>query len=63
MEHIAGLLPDEWTAPAAYGTPEQCADAVRRQLDLGATGVIMHGATPDELDPVVTAYRGSLVGM
>jgi probable F420-dependent oxidoreductase len=57
LEHIATLLPDEWTAPAAYGTPEQCAAAVRRQLDLGATGVIMHGATPDELAPVVEAYR------
>jgi 5,10-methylenetetrahydromethanopterin reductase len=59
LEHIAGLLPDEWTAPAAYGTPEQCAAAVRRQLDLGATGVIMHGATPDELEPVVEAYRSA----
>ena len=62
LEQIAGLLPDEWTAPAAYGTPEQCAAAVRGQLDLGATGVIMHGATPDELAPVVEAYRGIPAG-
>jgi probable F420-dependent oxidoreductase len=57
LEQIASLLPDEWTAPAAYGSPWQCAAAVRGQLDLGATGVIMHGATPDELAPVVEAYR------
>jgi len=57
LEQIAALLPEEWTAPAAYGTPEQCAAAVRGQLDLGATGVIMHGATPDELAPVVESYR------
>ncbi|WP_227013392.1 TIGR03857 family LLM class F420-dependent oxidoreductase [Pseudonocardia sp. EC080619-01] len=57
LEHIAGLLPPEWTAPAAYGSAEDCAGAVRGQLDLGATGVIMHGATPDELAPVVEAYR------
>jgi 5,10-methylenetetrahydromethanopterin reductase len=57
LEQIASLIPDEWSAPAAYGTPEQCASAVRGQLALGATGVIMHGATPDELEPVVEAYR------
>ncbi|GAA2862468.1 TIGR03857 family LLM class F420-dependent oxidoreductase [Pseudonocardia halophobica] len=62
LEHIAGLLPEEWTAPAAYGTPEQCARAVRAQLDHGATGVIMHGATPDELAPVVDAYRKVVAG-
>lgn len=27
------------------------------QFDLGVDGVIMHGATPDELAPVVEAYR------
>ena len=28
-----------------------------RQFDLGVDGVIMHGATPAELEPVVAAYR------
>jgi hypothetical protein len=28
-----------------------------RQFDLGVDGVIMHGATPDQLAPVVDAYR------
>jgi len=57
LEHIATLIPDEWLAPAANGTPQQCATAVRRQLELGADAVIMHGATPHELAPVVGAYR------
>lgn len=57
LEHIATLLPDEWLAPAATGTPEQCAAAVLRQRDLGADGVILHGATPEELEPILTAYR------
>jgi probable F420-dependent oxidoreductase len=57
LQYIARLLPDEWLAPAARGTPQQCAAAVRRQLELGADGVIMHGATPDELAPIVAAYR------
>ena len=57
LEHVATLIPDEWLAPAATGTADQCAKAVLRQLDLGADGVIMHGATPAELAPVVEAYR------
>jgi 5,10-methylenetetrahydromethanopterin reductase len=57
LEHIATLLPDEWLEPAATGTPDRCAARVLRQLDLGVDGVIMHGATPTELEPVVAAYR------
>lgn len=57
LEHVAGLLPEEWLEPAATGSPEQCARRVLRQMDLGVDGVIMHGATPAELAPVVSAYR------
>jgi probable F420-dependent oxidoreductase len=57
LEHIAGLLPDEWLEPAATGTPERCAERVLHQLDLGCDGVILHGATPTELAPVIDAYR------
>jgi len=56
LAHIATLLPEQWLAPSATGTPEQCAAAIRGQLDLGADAVIMHGATPTELAPVVEAY-------
>ncbi|MEM9133772.1 MAG: TIGR03857 family LLM class F420-dependent oxidoreductase [Actinomycetota bacterium] len=56
LEHVATLLPDEWLAPAAVGTPPACVATVRRQFDLGADGVILHGATPTELAPVVEAY-------
>ncbi|MGU3500973.1 TIGR03857 family LLM class F420-dependent oxidoreductase [Mycobacterium sp. C31M] len=57
LEHIATLLPEEWLAIGALGTPEQCAAAVKRQLDLGADGVILHGASPRELEPIIPAYR------
>lgn len=57
LGHIAGLLPDEWLEPAATGSAERCAARVAHQFDLGVDGVIMHGATPDELAPVVEAYR------
>jgi 5,10-methylenetetrahydromethanopterin reductase len=59
LEHIAGLLPDEWLAAAATGSPERCAERVTGQFDLGADGVILHGATPAELAPVVEAYRST----
>ena len=57
LEHVATLIPSEWLAPAAYGPPDACAAAVRGQLALGADAVIMHGATPGELAPIVGAYR------
>lgn len=57
LEHIAALLPDEWLASAATGSAQHCAEMVRGQLDLGADGVILHGASPAELAPVVEAYR------
>ncbi|HWE54125.1 MAG TPA: TIGR03857 family LLM class F420-dependent oxidoreductase [Acidimicrobiales bacterium] len=57
LEHVAGLIPEEWLEPAATGRPERCAERVLRQFDLGVDGVIMHGATPTELAPVLDAYR------
>ncbi len=57
LEHVATLIPDKWLAPAATGSPEQCANAVARQLTLGADAVILHGAAPGELAPVIDAYR------
>lgn len=59
LQHVATLIPDEWLAPAAVGSPAQCVAAVRNQLALGCDGVIMHGATPDELAPIVAEYRRS----
>jgi probable F420-dependent oxidoreductase len=57
LEHLATLIPEEWLAPSATGTAVQCAAAVRTQLAMGCDGVIMHGATPSELQPIVAAYR------
>jgi hypothetical protein len=54
-------LPDDlwlWLAPMATGSPDQCVDAVLGQFDLGCDGVVLHGATPDQLAPTVAAYRG-----
>ncbi len=57
LGHIGELIPDAWLAPSATGSPAQCVAAIRGQFDLGCNGVIMHGATPAELAPIVEAYR------
>ena len=57
LEHVATLIPPEWLAPAATGTPQQCVAAVRGQFDLGCDGVILHGASPADLRPIVEEYR------
>ncbi|WP_141585522.1 TIGR03857 family LLM class F420-dependent oxidoreductase [Actinomadura sp. WMMA1423] len=57
LRHLAGLLPKEWLEAAATGSPEQCARRVLAQFDAGADSVVLHGATPAELAPVVDAYR------
>jgi probable F420-dependent oxidoreductase len=56
LEYVATLLPDEWLAHAATGSPAQCVATVRNQLALGADAVILHGATPTELRPIVNEY-------
>jgi len=55
LEHVATLIPDEWLAPSATGSPDQCARAVQGQFDLGADGVILHGVAPADLAPVLAA--------
>jgi len=59
LEHVATLIPEEWLAAAATGTPEQCVAKIRGQFELGCDGVILHGAAPAELAPIVEAYRAS----
>ena len=55
LEHVATLIPDEWLAPAATGSVSACTAAIQNQFDLGCDGVILHGATPTELSPIVSA--------
>jgi probable F420-dependent oxidoreductase len=56
LEHVATLIPEDWFSVAATGTPAQCVAAIRHQFDLGADGVILHGAAPKDLEPIVNAY-------
>ncbi len=58
--HIATLLPDDWLEPAATGSARQCVERVRREFDHGADAIILHGATPAELAPIVDEYRATV---
>jgi alkanesulfonate monooxygenase SsuD/methylene tetrahydromethanopterin reductase-like flavin-dependent oxidoreductase (luciferase family) len=61
LEHVATLIPAEWLAPAASGSPEKCVDSVQGQFALGCDAVILHGASPADLAPIVDAYRARVV--
>ena len=50
------VLPAQWLAASATGRAEACAQRVLDQFDAGADSVILHGATPAELAPVVEAW-------
>lgn len=56
LERISPLIPEEWLAASATGSPQNCVAAIRRQRELGCDGVILHGATPTELQPIIDAY-------
>ena len=52
------VLPAEWLAASATGSAADCAARTTDQLDAGADSVVLHGATPTELEPVLDAWRG-----
>lgn len=59
LEHVSSLIPAEWLASSASGSPAQCVAAVRNQLALGCDAVILHGASPTDLEPIVTEYAAT----
>ena len=57
LDHVATLIPEAWLAPAATGSPSRCVDKILGQFDLGCDGVILHGASPADLAPIVAEYQ------
>ncbi|MGV9712884.1 TIGR03857 family LLM class F420-dependent oxidoreductase [Gordonia sp. NPDC003424] len=57
LSELAGAIPEYWVADSAVGNAPHCAKTLAHQFDLGVDSVILHGATPSELLPVVAAYR------
>ncbi|HSV41355.1 MAG TPA: TIGR03857 family LLM class F420-dependent oxidoreductase [Nocardioidaceae bacterium] len=51
------VIPAEWLAASASGDAAYCATRIQDQFDGGADSVILHGATPNELAPVLDAWR------
>jgi len=56
LREISNLIPEEGL-PAAVGTAQQCAQAWHKQLQLGADGVVIHGSTPPEFEPILAEYK------
>lgn len=57
LGHIAGMLPGDWHDSVATGSVRRCVEIVRSQFACGVDGVILHSATPSELEPVLVEYR------
>ena len=57
LDELAQTIPQHWVADSADGSPSDRATAIAKQFDLGVDSVILHGATPTELAPVIDAYR------
>ena len=57
IEHIATLIPDEWLELAATGSAAQCVDRIRQEFGHGGRCRDPARRHPDELEPVVAAYR------
>ena len=56
LEKIERLIPEDWRATAS-GSAADCARYWVKQLEAGADGVIIHGCTPEEFEPVLEEYR------
>jgi hypothetical protein len=46
-----------WGRGRRRGRPEDAAATIARELELGCHSVILHGAEPHEIAPMVNAYR------
>ena len=58
LTHLRELLPDGVAGRVGHRLRRsECARRIQDQLDAGADSVVLHGATPTELEPVVAAWR------
>jgi probable F420-dependent oxidoreductase len=57
LTRVGALLPEHWVAASATGSAAECAERIADQFIAGADSVILHGATPAELTPVLDAWR------
>ena len=57
LAEISRSLPARWLAEGAVlGTAAECAARIDEYLDAGATGILLHGSEPNELNALVAAF-------
>ncbi|MFW6093181.1 MAG: TIGR03857 family LLM class F420-dependent oxidoreductase [Pseudomonadota bacterium] len=56
LAEIDKLIPEAWR-PAAIGSPQECARRWLDQFEAGADGIIIHASTPEQFEPVLSAYE------
>jgi probable F420-dependent oxidoreductase len=55
LVEVASVLPPAWTRDAAaIGSAHSCHEAFDRYCEAGADELVLHGSTPDQLDPLFT---------
>ena len=57
LQRLGEMVPDEWLDASAHGSSDDAAKTIARELELGCHSVILHGAEPHEIAPMVAAYR------
>ncbi|WP_372735751.1 TIGR03857 family LLM class F420-dependent oxidoreductase [Nocardioides sp.] len=57
LQRLGEMVPEQWLAASAHGSSEDAAKTIVRELELGCHSVILHGAEPHEIAPMVQAYR------
>ena len=63
LVEVSRILPEEWLDQgAAIGTAARCADQLMKFLDAGADEILLHGAAPKDMGPLVRELRRALAG-
>jgi 5,10-methylenetetrahydromethanopterin reductase len=57
LQRLGEMVPEAWLEASAHGHSEDAARTIVRELELGCHSVILHGAEPQEIAPMVEAYR------
>jgi 5,10-methylenetetrahydromethanopterin reductase len=58
LRKIMDIYPSNWIDEGcAVGSVDACIPLIQERLDAGADGVLFHGTTPDDVEPLVKGWR------
>ena len=58
LRRIRDLYPEEWIREGcAVGSAGDCVRRIQQRFEAGADGIIFHGTSPDDLPPLLDAWR------